>query len=156
MFDDYIFKQININVWPAAIHEGLIDWCSILIWTNWALITSPVRYLLPSTFCILSFELSVFRKAYSSLSCSSDRAARWMMAPKSASGRKPFCFRHLLKYESTGSIAERAAIHLSRSCSIWSCCSCWLLSLHSLLLHLPPYPPLHHPIISTWRCCHDN
>lgn len=77
----------------------------------------------------------------------------------SASGRKPFWFHHLLKYESTGFIAKRAAIHLFRCCSIGSCY--WLLSLHPLTLHpsrssivlpIPSLSPRHlNVVMLSWQ-----
>ncbi len=59
------------------------------------------------------------------MSCPRDRTSWWIK--QAASGRKPFWFCHLLKYESKGFIAERVSIHLFRSCSMEGCC--WPLSL---------------------------
>ena len=108
----------------------------------------PVRYLLLCIRCKVSFY-HVSDQYSESLThpwvASRDRAACWMIAQKCASGRKPFWFHHLLKYESTGFIAQkRATIHLFRSCSIGSWY--WLLfTTHSPPASLSLFPPSSSP-----------
>lgn len=79
----------------------------------------------------------------SSLSGSGDRTAWWMMVQKSACGRKPFWFHHLLNMNRLDLWLKELPFIFFRSCSIGS--SYWLLSPHFLSLF--PAPDLSRSLL---------